>query len=387
MRQIDLSFVWLVNKTLVLTLCVGITFGFSFAYMVLSLAQYGPQESYYSRLLDTAMLDTVLQSSPHGLSQPTNRHQLDGVLQGHRPDEPAHLGGDREALELSKRVRVLCWVMTQPANHEKKARHVKATWGHRCNKLIFMSSKTDTTLPTVALNVQEGRNFLWAKTKEAFRYVYEHHRDEADWFYKADDDTYAIMENMRFMLEPYSPNDALYFGCKFKPFTKQGYMSGGAGYVLSREALRRFVTIGLNDPTKCKKEHGGAEDVEMGKCMERLNVTAADSRDNEGRYRFFPFTPESHLVAEKFPKSFWYWKYIYYPQKKGMGCCSDSAISFHYVPPNLMYTIEYLVYHLKPYGVRTQLVPGPPPDRAVIPAGANFSQQALAALPQTLSPE
>ena len=37
------------------------------------------------------------------------------------------------------------------------------------------------------------------------------------------------MENMRFMLEPYSPQDAIYFGCKFKPFTKQGYMSGGAG--------------------------------------------------------------------------------------------------------------------------------------------------------------
>ena len=37
------------------------------------------------------------------------------------------------------------------------------------------------------------------------------------------------MENMRFLLEPYSPQDAIYFGCKFKPFTKQGYMSGGAG--------------------------------------------------------------------------------------------------------------------------------------------------------------
>lgn len=89
---------------------------------------------------------------------------------------------------LFEEVKILCMVMTHPANHQKKAAHILETWGKRCNKLIFMSSQEDIKLGAVALPFADSRSLLWNKTKAAFQYAYDKHINDFDWFLKADDD-------------------------------------------------------------------------------------------------------------------------------------------------------------------------------------------------------
>uniref|UniRef100_A0AAR5Q1J1 N-acetylgalactosaminide beta-1,3-galactosyltransferase n=1 Tax=Dendroctonus ponderosae TaxID=77166 RepID=A0AAR5Q1J1_DENPD len=143
----------------------------------------------------------------------------------------------------------------------KRAVHVKATWGKRCNKIIFMSSAEglnddcyhdreffnvflEPLLPTVVLPVTENRENLWGKAKEALKYLYRNYYHEYDWFFKADDDTYAVMENLRYLLYYKNSSQPVYYGCKLKvPDHNFNYMSGGAGYVLSKAALQKFVIV------------------------------------------------------------------------------------------------------------------------------------------------
>lgn len=192
-----------------------------------------------------------------------------------------------------RKVRLLCLVPTGPTHFLTRDSAVKQTWGKRCDTLLFMTAKADPFLPTVGLNVTEGWKYLTSKTMEAFRYVLKNHFDDADWFMKVDDDTFVIVENLRYFLASQDTEKPVFYGHHYAYFVKQGYNGGGAGYVLSKEALRRFGRLKYN---QCREE-GGAEDLEMGKCMEQIGVVPGRSLDAFDRLRFHTYSAESHVTG------------------------------------------------------------------------------------------
>lgn len=218
-------------------------------------------------------------------------------------------------IDLYDEVKILCWVLTFPFNHRTKAYAVSETWGKRCNKLVFISTVPDENLgEMIMVNITEDRKYLWGKSRQGLQQVFESYGNDYDWFLKADDDTWIIMENLRYFLYPYSPEMPIYFGCKLKPYVKQGYMSGGSGYVLSREAVRRFNEEAMMDGKKCWNGTEGNEDVEIGKCLANVGVLAGDSRDELNRARFLPFPPDG-LVRNLFGET-WLDNATFYEIKK-----------------------------------------------------------------------
>ena len=150
----------------------------------------------------------------------------------------------------------------------------------------------DASLPAVAMPIgEESRSKLWLKAKLTLKYIYVNHLDDADWFFKADDDTFAIVENLRRLVATYDPSKPYYLGRRLR-YNDTSFLSGGAGYILSAEALRRVVEEGLGEQACPEHLPGFIDDVILGLCLHKIGAIFPDTRDDVGRQRFIPFDVE-----------------------------------------------------------------------------------------------
>uniref|UniRef100_A0A7I4YEJ9 N-acetylgalactosaminide beta-1,3-galactosyltransferase n=1 Tax=Haemonchus contortus TaxID=6289 RepID=A0A7I4YEJ9_HAECO len=248
---------------------------------------------------------------------------------------------------LFDEVKIFCWVATTSRNHKTKAYAQMATWGRYCNGILFVSNATDDRLPILLFNQTDNFHNLYLKTREAFLWIYKNIVHDYHWFLKADDDTYFHMPNLRHFLKSYSPNESLAFGHEYN-IHKFRYHSGGAGYVLSHEAVLRLGALGFNYHPVCDQTIP-PEDLYLGQCLMALNASIIDGSDENGGYRFMPIGIWD-LIEHAVPE--WLTNHSKTKLKKSFSCCSPHFISMNYAKGDFQYFMDYFLHTLKAYGIQ-----------------------------------
>ncbi|XP_046376770.2 glycoprotein-N-acetylgalactosamine 3-beta-galactosyltransferase 1-like [Haliotis rufescens] len=246
--------------------------------------------------------------------------------------------------------RILCWILTQPKNLKNRTLAVKETWGGDCDITLYFSSVTDRQFPTIGLGIPEKRKNLIKKVIAALQYIDKFYSDKADWFLKADDDTFIIVDNLRHFLRTKDPDAPVYYGCKLEG-KRLHYHSGGGGYVMSKNVLRKFVQ-NVNKSPECTMQ--GAEDAAVGRCLNSLGVHPSYSVDQNGYFVFHWSSVFLYLVGitEDTPN----WVIQRQPFWSRHNVASNVSVSFHYARNGGMRAMHFLLNNLTVHGYRKPTV-------------------------------
>ncbi|VDP76670.1 unnamed protein product [Echinostoma caproni] len=164
--------------------------------------------------------------------------------------------------------------------------------------------------------------------------------DNYDYFYKGDDDSFVINENLEFLMQKFNANGKIETGYAMRDQSSPLLYSGGAGYLLSRSALKAIVHDGLEYPNgkpKCDTTEG-PEDVRLAACARVVDVAQYDCHDAKGAKLFYNMKLETKFdrfrwLAEKDVKSRPNWDYV-----------SENHATFHYVDGSMQYVLEFVIY-------------------------------------------
>ncbi|XP_065192236.1 glycoprotein-N-acetylgalactosamine 3-beta-galactosyltransferase 1-like [Sycon ciliatum] len=281
------------------------------------------------------------------------------------PDVSARQAAEdtQPSVEKVLALRLLCWVLTGTKTSRVYGAAIMATWGPRCDKLLFMSSEKDEAdLPgRVSLRgVYEGRPQLVAKSRAAWTHVWERYSKDYDWFLKCDDDAYIIVENLKLMLYPHPQTKPIIMGRKLRDGYIR-YMSGGPGYVMNRPALE---LLGNAIKTGCMHSDNVHEDQLVSICLRMMGAELREGHDARGVHRVMLLTPELHLNRGMIVRTDYFWtlkrvigtEHGHLETLEGPSCCSDLAVAFHYVKPPMQRVLEFLIYRLQRFGERQRTV-------------------------------
>jgi hypothetical protein len=193
--------------------------------------------------------------------------------------------------------RLFCGIYTY-SGMRALARAQALSWGYKCDGFVAFSNETLPTLGHVELlhAGDEAYTNMWQKTRSIWAYIYTHYLDDYDYFHLGGDDMYVLVENLKRYLTQFKDDDDDGGGSRPRHIGQwlpdKNMVSGGPGYTLNREAVKRLVEDAL---PHCEPNKTVAyEDRILSKCLQGIGIffNETDTRDKEtGEQQYHDATP------------------------------------------------------------------------------------------------
>lgn len=180
---------------------------------------------------------------------------------------------------------------------------------------VFYGDKAQSQAVDKTWNCEPNAGDLRRRLPEkTYKMLTESLNHEWDFLFKCDDDTYVVFDRLIEFLKTHDPSQDLYIG---RQLGKQGYAQGGAGYILTRTAVKKCIQS-LKDFYDDESQNKIAEDYSVGLACKKQQIN---------------LTPTFSLSTPN-PKN----------TRKDQSPClnaifKDEKITTHYVQPETMRTI------------------------------------------------
>ena len=163
--------------------------------------------------------------------------------------------------------------------------------------------------------VNDVYNKLTDKVYLAYKYIYRMYPNYK-WYLKCDDDTFIYIDSLKRFLNDKNSTRAISYGRLVRADAMEpnknllkenlsGFLSGGAGYVLSNEAFGRLARKLESNYSYCP--NGGSEDLDVSACLRSLGSVIGVSIDDQARCRFH----SNHLFTV-YPSQIVTFLYLYF---------------------------------------------------------------------------
>ncbi|XP_076877072.1 C1GALT1-specific chaperone 1 [Brachyhypopomus gauderio] len=238
--------------------------------------------------------------------------------------------------KLTQQVRVYCIIMVTPKILVHWAT-ANDTWSKHCDKSAFYTSESSKALEAIDLMEKDE----WTRLRKAITHAYEN-AGGLRWFFVARPTTFAIIENLKYLVLVKDPSQPFYIGHVQKSGELE-YVEYESGIVLSHEAVRRLVEV-FKDQSRCP-ERGHtlwtlSEEKQLATCLKYSGVFAENGEDEKGKELFNKKSVHT-LISDSVNQN---------PSDVVEACCSDMAITFTGMSPSQIQVMMFGVYRLRPYG-------------------------------------